>query len=199
LIAACGLTACGSSRQPPVAGAGKGIGAGLVAAGLQQCTRPLATQSSAPAGPATLTVYAEPGFAAIVATGAGAQQDAIDLALLRNHVPSATAKAQAAGSEKAWRTAALEDLAGPDVPAGPCTAGTQSLPILAPTEVVCSDQLLIPLGRRPAMPRFVSVLSKLTGVKYTPAQYHYFYGGGSGGYVTTPSSIVEQRPYCPSG
>jgi hypothetical protein len=200
LLAACALSACGNaSKPPPVAGAGQGIGAGLRAAGLQQCTKPLSSDASGAAGRATLSVYAEQGFAAIVASGAGAQQDAIDLAMLRNHIQSSTAKAQAAASDTAWRTAALADLAAAGVPAGPCTEGTQGLPILAPTEVVCSDQLLIPLGRRKAMPRFISVLSRLTGVKYTPAQYHYLYtGSGSGSYVTTPSSLTEQRPYCPS-
>jgi hypothetical protein len=199
LIAACALSACGSaSKPPPVHGAGQGIGAGLKASGLQQCTKPISSDATGAAGPAMLSVYAEHGFAAIVASGAGAEQDAIDLAMLRNHIKSSTAKAQAAASDTAWRTAALADLAAQGVPAGPCTKGTQGLPILAPTEVVCSDQLLIPLGRRRAMPRFVSLLSRLTGVKYTPAQYHYLYNGiGSGGFVTTPSSLTEQRPYCP--
>ena len=65
--------------------------------------------------------------------------------------------------------------------------------VLGATEVVCSDQVLIPLGHRAVTSRYIAVLSKLVHVKLTPTQFKYLRPGQ---YLTIPESVSESRPYC---
>jgi len=141
----------------------------------------------------SLNLYAERGLAALVASGSSAQEHAIDLVLLRNHVPTSVSAAAVAGTERAWRRAALSALRGSDLPPGPCRSGLARLPVLAATEVVCPDEVLIPLGHPPAISRFIEVLSQLVSIKFTPEQFIYL---SRGQYLTVPASTQETRPYC---
>jgi len=197
VLGALAVAGCGGNTQtqPPVPGAGQGVGAGLRADGLMACVGPLAGD-----GGASVALYAQPGFAAVVASGDGAQKLAIDLAEIRTHIQSAPPVSEVARIEDAWRRQALKALRRPGVPVGPCRSQAPHLPVLAPTEVVCADEVLIPLGRPAAMDRFVAVLSKLTGIQVTPAQVRYQSGGpySAGQLITTPGSVQETRPYCSS-
>lgn len=170
-----------------------GVGFGLRAAGMTPCVGALPG-----AGGASLTLYAQHGFAALVASGAGAQQLAIDLALVRNHVQSAPPVIEIARTEHSWRRAALNALSGPGVPEGPCRSEVPRMAVLAPTEVVCPDEVLVPMGRPAAIDRFIQVLTKLLGVRVTPAQVGYIPGGrySTGQYFTIPQTIETRRPYC---
>jgi hypothetical protein len=197
MVLAAGCGSGGSSAATSSAASGKGIGDGLRAAGLSLCVGPLSGESGSASGSqsgaVSLTVYAERGFAAVVASGEAATQDAINLAALRNHVQSSVSAADVAATERAWRLQALSALANSAAPRGPCRSGLQHLPVLGATEVVCSDQVLIPLGHRWATTRFVDLLSKLVNVKITPEQFLYL---RQGQYLTVPESVSESRPYC---
>jgi hypothetical protein len=187
-----------SNATNSTAPSGQGVGAGLRAAGMQRCAGPVSARgdTSTPVGavgPVSLTVYAERGLAGIVASGSSAQQHAIDLALLRNHVATSVSATAVAATERAWRRRAMSAVTHSRLPPGPCRSGVARLPVLAATEVVCPDQVLIPLGHRPAMQSFINVLSKLVAVKFTPAQVSYL---GGGEYLTTPESTDVTRPYC---
>jgi hypothetical protein len=185
------VAGCGGQRKQQ--GAGKGVGFGLRAAGMTPCTGPLPGE-----GDASLTLYAQHDFAALVASGAGAQQHAIDLALGRNHVQYAPPAAEIASTEHSWRREALKALGGHGIPEGPCRSEVPRMTVLAPTEVVCPDQVLIPMGRPAAIGRFIRVLRKLLGVHVTPAQVGYIPGGrySTGQYYTIPQTIETRRPYC---
>lgn len=192
---------CGSGSSTSThstAPSGQGISDGLRAAGLRLCAGPVSARgdTSTPVGavgPVSLSVYAKPGLAAILASGSSAEQHAIDLALLRNHVQTSVSATAVAATERAWRRRAMSAVAHSQVPPGPCRSGVARLPVLAATEVLCPDQVLIPLGHRPAMQRFIDVLSKLVAVKFTPEQITYL---GNGQYLTTPESTDVTRPYC---
>src|SRR5438270_9995887 len=145
---------------------------------MQQCAGRLSAvgdpskYSRAPS-PATLAVYADPGLAAIVASGAGAQEHAINLAVIRNHVATNISPATVAGIERSWRRAAIGALRGPGVPHGLCKSQVPHLPVLSATEVMCSDEVLIPLGHKHVINKFVAVLSSFLHVDVTPDQYVY--------------------------
>lgn len=197
--AAIGLGGCGGAK--PVPGAGKGIGYGLRAAGMQLCVGPLpgeadTSPASAPAAPVSLSLYAEEGLAALVASGASAQQHAVDMLLIRYHVQSNVSAAEIADTESSWRREAVRALNRQGVPPGPCRSQASRLPVLGQTEVVCPDQVLIPLGRPDAMDRFGSVLSKLLGVHVTPTQYIPSPDLGEYPDITISSSVNVSRPYC---
>ena len=206
MLAGCGGSSSSgnSSSQPNVAGAGQGIDTGLRVAGMKLCAGPIsghpviASYSGQPV-PVSLSVYAESGFAAVVATGQGAQEYAIGLVERHFNGPSAPPAAQLAATERAWRREALKALHRPGVPPGPCASETSRLPELAPLQVVCSSQLLIPLGRSSAADTYGEVMGKLVFLGGHPASVHYDYSlYGGGGTYTTPSTIQEERPYCPS-
>jgi hypothetical protein len=200
------LGGCGggssSSSQPNVPGAGTGIDHGLRVAGMTLCAGPIsghpviASYSGQPV-PVSLSVYAEHGFAAVVATGAGAQEHAIGLVERHFNSASAPPAVQLAATERAWRREALEALHGPGVPQGPCASEASRLPELAPLQVVCSSQLLIPFGRRSAADTYEQVMGKLVFLGGHPATAHYDYSLYGGGTYTSPSTIHEERPYCP--
>ena len=87
-VAGCGG---GSQSSTSVAGSGQGVGYRLKQEGLRHCVGPLATTGDpSPASgnpdPVSLAVYAEPGLGALVASGAGAQDHAVNLVVIRNHV-----------------------------------------------------------------------------------------------------------------
>lgn len=196
--AGCGSGSSSTTDSSPTPS--QGIGGGLHAAGLQRCIGPVSGRgdTSTPVGavgPVSLSLYAEPGLAAIVASGSSAEQHAIDLAMLRNHVQTSVSQSAVAGTERAWRHEALGALRHSHPPAGPCGPRLARLPVLAATEVVCADELLIPLGHPPAMHQFIDVLSKLVSVKFTPEQFTYL---SRGQYLTTPESTTVSRPYCQS-
>jgi hypothetical protein len=197
LVAGCGSSGASTT---PVPGAGQGVGYALRADGMQRCAGPLSAvgdpsrYSGAPS-PATLAVYAEPGFAAIVASGAGAQEHAVNLAVIRNHVATNISPATVAGIERSWRREAIRALRGPGVPLGLCKSQVPRFPVLSATEVMCSDEVLIPLGRNNAMSKFVGVLSSFLHVDVTPDQYVYLQNGG---WLTIPGSTNVTRPYCHS-
>ena len=200
VVSGAGCGSASSSTTHSSATSGQGIGGGLHAAGLRHCVGPVSGRgdSSTPVGavgPVSLSLYAEPGLAAVVASGSSAEQHAIDLAMLRNHVQTSVSQNAVAATERAWRHEALGALRHSHPRAGPCGSGLARLPVLAPTEVVCPDELLIPLGHPPAMPRFIEVLSKLVSVKFTPEQFTYL---SHGQYLTTPESTTVSRPYCRS-
>ncbi len=203
MLGGCGGSSSSSSdSQANVAGAGKGIETGLQAAGMRLCAGPIsghpviATYSGQPV-PVSLSVYAEPGFAAVLATGPGAQEHAIGLVERHFNGPSAPPAAQLAATERAWRREALKALHGPHVPQGACASEASHLPELAPLQVVCTSQLLIPLGRRSATDTYEEVMGKLVFIGGHPASVHYDYSLYGGGTYTSPSTIQEERPYCP--
>jgi hypothetical protein len=198
VLAAGGCGSGASNSTHSTAPSGQGIGDGLRAAGLRLCVGRISARgdTSTPVGavgPVSLSVYAEAGLAAIVASGSSAQQHAIDLALLRNHVETSVSATAVAATERAWRRRAMSAVTHGQPPPGPCRSEVARLPVLAATEVVCPDQVLIPLGHRPAMQQFIGVLSKLVAVKFTPAQITDL---GGGEYLTTPESTDVTRPYC---
>lgn len=199
VVAAFVAGGCGGTGQRrSVPGAGKGVGYGLRAAGLQRCLGPVSGvgDTSTPigaVGPVTLSLYSEPGFAALVASGASAQQHAIDLTILRSHAPTAISAAAVAATERSWRREVLRAISDPGAPRNACRSELPRLPVLAATEVVCPDEVLIPLGRRAAMDRFIAVLSGLLSARFTPAQFVYLQ---TGNYITIPQSVTVQRVYC---
>jgi hypothetical protein len=199
-----GLTGCGGSggataggSSSTVQGAGQGVGVRLQQEGLQQCVDGVATAGDpSPAtgnpDPVTLSVYGDPGFGAIVATGTGAQDHAINLVVIRNHVAGNRTAAEEAQVESSWLRHARKALRTSDVPSGSCRSAAK-LPVLSASEVVCSDQVLIPLGHKAAMDRFVGLLQSLLNVQVTPQQQIYL---GQGGWLTIPGSTNVTRPYC---
>ncbi len=205
-IAGCGGSNSSSSgAQSNVAPAGKGIAYGLRAAGMQRCAGPISghpviASYNDQAVPVSLAVYAEHGFAAVIATGQGAQQYSIGLVERHFHAAAAPSQAQLAATERAWRREALKSLRAHGVPRGPCASEASHLPVLAPLQIVCSDQLLIPFGRRSAADAYEQVMGKLVFIGGHLATVHYdysMYGGGTITY-TSPSTVHEERPYCPS-
>jgi len=196
-IAGCGGS---GSATTPTAGAGQGVGYALRAQGMQECAAHLSAvgdPSSASGAPssATLAVYAEPGFAAIVASGPGAQEHAINLAVIRNHVATSTSPAAVAAIERSWRRVAVRALRRRESGPGLCRSEVPRLPVLSATEVMCSDEVLIPLGRKSAIDKLVAILQKFVHVRITPEQYVYL---SEGGWLTIPGSTDVTRPYCRS-
>jgi hypothetical protein len=166
--------------------------------GLKQCVGALAsTGDPSPAtgnpDPVSLAVYGDPNFGAIVATGSGAQDHAINLVVIRNHVAGNRTAADEAQVETAWLHQARKALRSSDVPAGQCLSEVPKLPVLSASEVVCPDQILIPLGHKTSMNRFVSLLQSLLNVQVTAQQEIYL---GRGGWLTIPGQTNVTRPYC---
>jgi hypothetical protein len=201
-IVGCGGNSA-SSTTSNVPGAGQGIAHGLRAAGLQLCTGPISGRSviasyNGQPVPVSLEVYATRGFAAVVATGQGAREHSIGVVERHFNTAGAPPAAQLAATEHAWRREAQRSLRAPGVPHGPCSSEAPRLPELAPLQVVCTDQLLIPLGRGSAADTYASVMGKLVYLAGHPSSVHYDYNMYGGGTYTSPSTIHQERPYCPS-
>jgi hypothetical protein len=164
-VAALVLAGCGGHSSTSASGgtSGKGIGDGLRAAGLRLCAGPLA----------------ENGDTSSPAGAAGP----VTLSLYGERGFGALVASGSAAQRHAIDLALLRNHVQTSVTASDVAA----------TEVVCSDEVLIPLGRRASMHRFIGVLSTLVNVKFTPQQFIYF---GSGHYLTVPEKVNENRPYC---
>ena len=204
LIAAVAIAGCGGgSTQTATPGAGKGIGYGLRAAGMQLCAGPIAGQpvnasySDQPV-PVSLSVYAKRGLAAVVVTGPGAQEHALGLIGRSSHFPAAPTAPQLAGTERRWRRRALAALHGAGVPPGLCSAEAPRLPELAPIQIVCQDELLIPFGRKTASDSLQQAMARLDYLKVKRGHIGHLYNPyGADPTYTTPDQVSQQRPYCP--
>jgi hypothetical protein len=135
-------------------GPGPGTAVGLEEAGLERCVGPLPTEWG------NLSVYADAAFAAIVVSGPAVIQVAIEYAQVRTGVEGAPTKRELKRIERAWRRTADAALRGGDPPAGPCQ-DVERLPVLGEAEVVCANEILLPLGPRSAEDHFIDVLASL--------------------------------------
>jgi hypothetical protein len=205
VIAAVAIAGCGGtgSTQTTTPSAGKGIGYGLRAAGMQVCAGPISGQpvnasyNDQPV-PVSLSVYAEPGLATVVVSGPGAQEHAIGLIERSSHLDSAPTASELAGTERRWLRQALAALHRPGVPPGPCSAEAPRLPELAPIQIVCQDELLIPFGRGSASGSLQQVMAKLDHIDVKHGHVGHLYNPyGADSTYTTPDQVSEQRPYCP--
>ncbi len=181
-----------------MAGAGQGVGYRLKQEGLRQCAGPIpATGDPSPASgnpdPVSLAVYAEPGLGALVATGAGAQDHAVNLVVIRGHVAGNRTAAEEAQVESSWLRKARKALRSSDVPTGLCLSQVAKMHVLSASEVVCQDEVLIPLGPKSSIGRFTDLLSSLLNVQITPEQQTQL---ADGSWVTTPQQVNVTRPYC---
>jgi hypothetical protein len=165
---------------------GKPIAEGMAAAGLTRCVGPVAG-----ADDGSVSLFARSGFAAVLVGGSGATQDAIALAQIRHHTFTAD-PAQVARRERAWRATAFMALKRADAPRA-CGRNLAGLPVLAPTEVVCFDQVLIPLGKPAASTTFERLLQTLYHVKVTVVRVHPQTFRYRARYKET---LTEDRPYC---
>jgi len=184
-----------AGSNPPKHGPqlGSDIGDGLLKSGLVKCIGPITSPGDPPnSNPTGLSLYAEDGFAAIVGRGRGAEDHSIALALYRNHVSFAPPVAQIAGVENRWRRAVIAALPDTARAAGPCGLAGR-LPVLAATEVVCFNQVLIPLGNKDAAATFAAALGMLVNYTYSVDEYRSV---GAGKYLKVPGGTTENRPYC---
>ena len=204
-IAAVAIAGCGGTgrTRTTTPDAGKGIGYGLRAAGMELCVGPIsgqpvnATYNDKPV-PVSLSVYAEHGLAAVVVGGPGAQEHAIGLIERSSHLDSAPTASELAGSERRWRRQAFAALHRRGVPPGPCSAEAPRLPQFAPIQIVCQDELLIPFGRGNASDSLQQVMARLVYVDVKRGHVGYLYNPyGADSTYTTPDQVSEQRAYCP--
>src|SRR5581483_1742289 len=170
-IAGCGSSTASRSKIP---GAGEGIAYGLRAAGMRRCAgpisgRPVIAGYNDQPMPVSLSVYAKGGFIAAIVTGPGAQEHSIGLVERHFNTASAPSETQLAATERAWRREALESLHAAGVSQGPCASEPRRLPELAPLQIVCSDQLLIPFGQRSAADTYGELMGKLVFLAGHPA------------------------------
>ena len=174
LAAALLAGGCGGDSKP-----GPGVGAGLERAGLKRCAGPVRAEDGA-----SLAVYAEPGLAAVVASGPRATAVAINHVVLRT---GNTGTGEEAGdierTERSWRRTALRALDRTGAAPGPCRAGLERLPALGRTEVPCHDELVLPLGRPRSKDRFAQVMGALQEATVVPRGG---YESGSDVHVTQP-------------
>jgi hypothetical protein len=187
LVVALVAAGCGGSGNGG-GGAKKTTAQGLRAAGLVRCAGPVPAVDGA-----SVSLFAASDFAAVLARGDGATQDAIALAQIRHRLPSGNA-AEVARREQSWRATALRALRRSDAPP-PCGRELARLPVLAETEVVCPDAVLIPLGERAANDTFMRLLRTLYRVKVTLQPVRSRVGRYS--YITRyDQQVSESRPYC---
>jgi hypothetical protein len=196
LAAAVGTLGCGQNDEggevngSGVEGGGQGTSVGLRKAGLVRCAGPVRANNGA-----SVSLYADKGFAAVLASGHAATSDAIDLVEIRTG-NDASSKPEVRSRERSWYRTAIRALPHADTPKHPCRTGLDRLPVLADTEVLCFDEVLIPLGERTAKNRFIDVLRTLYQVKVKLVLKGRRYGR----YTYDPGhyerQVEENRPYC---
>ena len=135
--------------------AGPGTSAGLEEVGMTRCAGPVRGKKGA-----NLYVYADPDLALVLASGEGVIDVSIDYVHVRTGNESAPSGRKLWRVERSWRRTAFDELERADPPAGPCKTVAEQ-PVLRAAEVVCANEILLPLGRSSAKPRLGEVLGSL--------------------------------------
>ena len=134
---------------------GPGTAVGLEEAGMQRCAGPVPHDFGA-----DVSVYADAQIAVVLASGSGVIEFVVDRVQVRHGDAPAPTKRKLKRTERSWRRYALTALRGANPDVAPCRK-VERHPVLGPAEVVCANEVVLPLGLPHTRGHFENVLASL--------------------------------------